>query len=133
MVVPVIFEKLIALEKWDYSSQQVNQHIWRVYLTKLFGLFIVYFLNIYYILLGKTSKDLFGDNLFNFKMDYSCPSDGSYVNQVQNSITASYINIYTTNYNNCREDQVLINLVSQVMIYIFINVRLLWISCKEKY
>ena len=111
---PIVFEKIIALERWDFVSQQVNHHIWRVYLTKLFGLMIVYFLNIYYVLLGKSSFDLFGNNDdFNFGLGYSCPAIDS--QKIIGNSTSSMQSIDYTEYSLCREDQVLINLISQVI------------------
>jgi len=44
-------------------------------------------------------------------MDYSCPSASKLIS---GNITSSYQVLNYTEYNNCREDQVLINLVSQV-------------------
>ena len=110
IVLPWLFEYLIKFEAWDYQNTVLNQKIWRNFFSQSFNLFIVYFLNVWYILYDKTSADLKINFNLDFGLEFTCPGDFT----VPALIPTERTDLGSSIYNNCREDEMVYNFLANV-------------------
>lgn len=112
-LVDLAFDFCVELEKWDFMSTKITQHLWRKYIAQLFTLGIVYFLIFNFTLLEKTPLEVFGVQDFDFGLNLTCPVTNAtlYEGPLSNSTLINY-----TSYSNCKEDSAAINLFSNLMV-----------------
>ena len=100
------------MEKYDYPSTVLNQLIWRNYTAKIFSLFVVYFVNFYFILMA--NNQIFG---IDYKTAYGCGTLQVTENNEQSAGNESNLPAQAnTQYSTCREDNVSLNLLLNVTI-----------------
>lgn len=118
---PILFDLIIQIEKWDFNSSLINQLIWRNFAFKMFTHAIVYFIVIYFGILEKSASTIFGTSVtFDFEMKPACPSSAYIYVSTDPKVSGSGVNfpaelIHFSKYANCPEDHIamtlLINLI----------------------
>lgn len=114
-IVPLILEKLVKYEKWDYNSTYISQLFWRSYIAKMFSLSVIYFLVFYIGIFNPPSIDSNSNSKFDFKMNHSCPSTNYIYKNNQVSFPSTLVDF--NNYANCDED----HLGSELFIVIMVD------------
>jgi hypothetical protein len=120
----IFFSKLLKsfvfIEKWDFETTIRNQITIRYYIGKVFGLASIYFINIYFILLGNSFNNIFNlTNEVDLVSTHGCP--GLSVISSTSSASTTFTLISKNLYSECREDDVVINILFIVLAEFFIR------------
>jgi hypothetical protein len=109
---PWVFKLLTKIEKWDYQATIENIMTIKYFIAKLFGLATIYFVNIYFNLLGNTWTNLFNKTLATNinENTFGCPGTYS-ISTSDISARAALTPISKSLYAECREDDVVINIL----------------------
>jgi hypothetical protein len=111
---PWVFKHFVKMEKWDFQATIAAHMNIRYFIGKVWGLTIIYFVNIYFNLLGNTFQSLFSFAGSNLEVrTFGCP--GSYTFNPDNSFIAENPSTYTpinkAYYAECQEDDSVINIL----------------------
>lgn len=114
---PNLLKSLVNIEKWDFETTIRNQITIRYYIGKVFGLAFIYFINIYFILLENSFNNIIN---FTYEIDlvstHGCPGKSQLnTSNINNSIISKNL------YSECREDDVVINILFIVLAEFFIR------------
>lgn len=114
---PWVFKQFSKMEKWDYQKTLTNQMAVRYFLCRVWGLAAIYFVNIYFNILGNSLLNKFIDSKANTttinESTFGCPG---YFNITSQITDPNATLISQTSYSNCKEDDVIINLLMVVIL-----------------
>jgi hypothetical protein len=99
---------LVYLEKWDYQSTVHTQISIRYYIIRVWGLFVLYFINIFFNMYGGQIPLSFAD------MPFDITTFGCGTGYISNPAETSSLDLAPMNrayYSNCVEDDIIINLL----------------------
>ena len=110
---PYITALLPYIERWDFESTLETQKKIRYFIYKIFGLAVIYFLNIYFVLLGNPLSKIMPFmedpkyNVFNKVCtgSYKSSTDGTLLKE------SGTVGISTQLYSRCAEDDTAINIL----------------------
>ena len=113
-----LFTKLVHIEKWDFQSTVTNQITIRYFIARVWSLGIIYFINVYFNILGKNFASLLPSKMSSVNISastFGCP--GTYTLNLSNyndQTNPSYVNytpIDKSLYAECPEDDSVINIL----------------------
>lgn len=113
-IIPLLLELCVNFEKWDFNSTKTVQLMWRVYISKIFTMGIVYVLVILFTILGKTTSNVFSTNSFDFGLTLTCSSSATVVNNTS-TLSGFTLQAYT-GYANCKQDSAAANLFTNLLV-----------------